>query len=121
MNSNDSDQDLRTAFARQRRLDHAEAPAWNPSCLQARAAPAPFRRTWRLWAPISIAAAACLALSFVVFLDRPAPSLVKELPVLLPSSPTPERLLASLESSPWDTVVTTSDFLLPTHLTISMP
>ena len=123
MKLNDSDQDLRAAFAHLRQADHAEAPAWNPAALQVVARPEHPRPASRLWLAVFVGAAACLTLAMGVLLSRPEParSLVNELPVLLPASAETQPLLASIDGKPWPSLDAASDFLLPSHLTISMP
>lgn len=112
----DHDHDLREPFARQRRSDHEQAPAWNPDLLRAPARPV--RRHMPVWLPISATAAACALLSFVWLRDdaQPSADLAHSLPELFTTQGEP--LFASL-----DTVssATPSDSFLPIHLTIQLP
>ncbi len=96
--------DLKPLFERQRELECDSAPRWNPRWLEA---PRPQH------APVMRWALAALAVTFGTFwlLHEPAPS-VADFPPLL-DSPSGELFA--------DLTPISSDFLLPTHLTIQIP
>ena len=119
MKNSDNDTDLHGPFQLQRRCERAEAPAWNPSLLSARAEiPAHSGPPWRLWFP---ACAMVVALGGLgLFMSQPSqvpsPRLSEALPPLL-DAPS-QALFASLQAHP---AHAPSDFLLPAYLTLQMP
>lgn len=110
------DNDLREPFARQRRSDHEQAPAWNPGLLRAPARPV--RRHMPVWLPLTATATACALLSFVWLRDdgKPSADLTGALPELFTTHGEP--LFASLGTA---SNATPSDSFLPVHLTIQLP
>ncbi|HEY1049139.1 MAG TPA: hypothetical protein VGE39_05265 [Prosthecobacter sp.] len=107
------DNDLRAAFAQQRRADHTDAPAWRGEWLHAPASvskPAPARR----WLPLGLGTA-CVALAAVVWMPLPQsqPKLSTALPPLF--EPVPGELFADLGPS-FTVQESPSDFLLPDRL-----
>jgi len=112
------DDPLRESFARLRRDDHQAAPSFHRQMQRARnqgSAQPPRRMAWRL--------AACGAVLLITALPlMPAlrtklrPSLTQVLPVLLPAEIKPLPLLAQF---PRPGRASSSDFLLPLHLTLS--
>lgn len=96
--------DLKPLFDHLRKSEREAAPAWHPRYLRT---PAP--------RPLSVpklAFTAVLACAAALWLLRPAPPGVADLPPLLDSEP--RELFASLDAP-------SSDFLLPAHLTIHIP
>lgn len=104
------DEDLRVLFARQRRADHADAPAWRGVWPRA-CTPAPQRAAVR-WVPMLLGAA-CIVL--VVWLPslKPKQTLSETLPPLFDGSS--DELFADLGPS-FTVLDSPSDFLLPDHL-----
>jgi len=96
--------DLKPLFEHLRQSERPAAPTWHPRLLRA---PAPEPR----WAP-RIAFAAVLACGAAFWLLRPAEPSLADFPPLLDSEP--RELFASLDTP-------STDFLLPTHLTIHLP
>lgn len=114
--NDEHENDLRERFARQRRCDHENAPAWRAELLHA-----PVRRphgaSWR-WIPLSLATA-CVALAALLISHRPGtePSL-SNLPPLFDSRD--GELFAGLDPA-FPAFEAPSDFLLPTHLNLHLP
>jgi len=96
--------DLKPHFDHLRESECAAAPGWHPRFLRA---PAPERHL----AP-RLALAAFIACAAAFWLLRPAPPSLADFPPLLDSEP--RELFASLD-------VSSTDFLLPAHLTIHLP
>ncbi len=96
--------DLRPLFDHLRASEREAAPAWHPRFLRA-------PEVRRGFVP-KLAFAAVLACAAAFWLLRPAEPSLADLPPLLDSEP--RELFASLDAP-------SSDFLLPTHLTIHLP
>ena len=96
--------DLKPLFEHLRRQDRGSTPAWHPRYLRAPAAEPRFALHW--------AFAAVLACGATFWLLQPATPDLADFPPLLDSEP--GELFASLGAP-------SSDFLLPTHLTIRLP
>ncbi|MFC5458032.1 hypothetical protein [Prosthecobacter fluviatilis] len=111
-----TDDDLLAIFARLRRSDREDAPAWCPELLDApRQRPEPSRR----WMPAVLAASSVVVLSlFLGRMPQHGPSLSEALPPLfdVPSG----ELFASIEPSLM-ALEAPSDFLLPEHLNLIHP
>ncbi|MEN3941478.1 hypothetical protein WJU23_09315 [Prosthecobacter sp. SYSU 5D2] len=112
---NVNDPDLQQRFQAQRRCERAEAPAWDPRLLTS---PASVRNgpSWRLWLPVTAAAALALGIFIPQPPDVPPPRLSEALPPLLDAPA--HSLFASLNAAP---ASAPSDFLLPAYLTLQMP
>ncbi|MGV3661777.1 MAG: hypothetical protein ACO1TE_16445 [Prosthecobacter sp.] len=104
------DEDLRALFARQRRADQADTPAWREEWLHT---PAPRRAALR-WLPVALGTA-CLALAVVLWM--PSASSQQKLSEALPPlfDPPSGELFADLGPS-FTVVESPSDFLLPDRL-----
>jgi hypothetical protein len=109
----ESDHELRTRFAAQRRADHELAPAWNPRALPPESAPSAFRLP--RWIPLTVTAGICMLLSLMLIHRADPPDLVEALPVLFDASSEP--LFTSLNNPS----ANPSDFLLPSYLSIQLP
>lgn len=96
--------DLKPLFEHLRASERESAPAWHPRYLRAPAAEPRFVLRW--------AFAAVLACGATFWLLRPATPDLADFPPLLDSEA--RELFASLDAP-------SSDFLLPTHLTIPLP
>lgn len=107
----DEDQDLQALFARQRRADHADAPAWRGEYLQA---PARRAAPQRHWLPVALGTA-CLALAALMWMPpvKSRPTLSEALPPLFDAAP--GELFAHLGPS-FTVLESPSDFLLPDRL-----
>lgn len=107
----DPDRDLQALFARQRRADHADAPAWRDEYLRS-----PARRTapQHRWLPVALGIA-CLVLAALVWMPpvQPQPNLSEALPPLFDAAP--GGLFAHLGPS-FTVLESPSDFLLPDRL-----
>lgn len=109
---NEAERDLRTRFARQRRVDHEDAPAWRDEWLHAPATPP--RKAGR-WLPAALATA-CAALAVLLWAPfHPQPRLSEALPPLFEQSQAPQELFADLGPS-FTVIESPSDFLLPSTL-----
>lgn len=109
----ESDHELRSRFAAQRRADRELAPAWNPRALQPQSAPSAFRLP--RWIPLTVTAGICMLLSLMFIHRADPPDLVEALPVLFDAASEP--LFTSLNNPS----ANPSDFLLPSYLTIQLP
>jgi hypothetical protein len=96
--------DLKPHFDHLRESERTSAPAWHPRFLRAPSAEPS-------WAP-RLAFAAILACAAAFWMLPPKVHSVADLPPLLDSEP--RELFASLDAP-------STDFLLPTHLTIQLP
>lgn len=97
--------DLKPLFDHLRQCEHAAAPAWQPHLLR----PPPAAEV-RLVPRLAFAAVLACGAAFCL-MRQPRPS-VADLPSLLDSKP--RELFSSLDAP-------STDFLLPTHLTIDLP
>lgn len=101
------DHDLKARFAALRRDDHAAAPAWHPRLLRVQKPES--TQVWK-WAFAAIFAA--LAAFWLLRPVEPVQPAWADFPPLLENESAP--LFASLQPD-------STDFLLPTHLTIDLP
>lgn len=113
--SDEHDNDLRAFFARQRRLDHEDAPVWRGEWLNR---PISRSRASVRWIPASLATA-CIAISAAWFMhsSKATPQL-SDLPPLFDAPPA--ELFAGVRPS-FIELQAPSDFLLPDHLQSHIP
>jgi hypothetical protein len=104
MNMLHDDEDLKRRFTSLREAEHAAATRWHPELIRG-------EKATRRWMP-ALACAAVVMGAAAFWIPLPAAPSVADLPPLW--QPGTGELFASLDAP-------SSDFLLPTHLTIHLP